>query len=65
MTCSGQYYASNFSRVKEGEEHVEQTGVKVTISKKKGEEPRNKPVIEAKANEFLKFIKHSKYSIVE
>ena len=33
--------------------------------KKKGKEPLNEPVTETEANEFLKFIKHSEYSIVE
>ena len=55
----------DFSRVKEWEECAEQSGVKVTISKKKGEELVNEPVIEAEANEFLKFIKYNEYSIVE
>ena len=35
MTCSGQYYASNFSGVKELEKYAEEGGVKVAISKKK------------------------------
>ena len=61
MTRSGRCYAPEFSRVKEKEKHVEQNGVKITISKrKKSEEPRNEPVIEVEANEFLKFIKHNK-----
>ena len=33
--------------------------------KKKGKEPLNEPVIETKVNEFLKFIKHNEYNIVE
>ena len=33
--------------------------------KRKDKEPINEPVIEIEANEFLKFIKHSEYSIVE
>ena len=65
MTCSGRCYASDFSREKEWEGHVEHNGVKVTISKKKNEEPRNELVTEAEANEFFKFIKHNEYSIVE
>ena len=32
---------------------------------KKGKEPLNKLVFEAEANEFLKFIKHNEYRIVE
>ena len=65
MTRNGQCYALNFSKAKGVEEHDEQSGVKVTISKKKGEELTNQPVIEAEANDFLKFIKHNEYSIVE
>ena len=33
--------------------------------KKKDKEPINEPVIEIEANEFLKFIKHNEYSIIE
>ena len=33
--------------------------------RKKGKEPLNEPITEIEANEFLKFIKHSEYSIVE
>ena len=65
MTRSGQCYALGLSRVKEGEERTEQNGVKVTISKKNGEEVVNEPIIKAEANEFLKFIKHNEYSFVE
>ena len=62
---SDRCYASSLSGVKEGEESTEQNGVKVVISKKKSGEPMNEPVTKAEANEFLKFIKHSEYSIVE
>ena len=65
MTRSGRCYAPGLSGVKEGEERTEPSGIKVTILKKKGEELLNNPVIEAEANEFLKFIKHSEYSIVK
>ena len=65
MTHSGRCYASGLSRVKGGEEGVEQSDVEVTILKKKEKEPLNESVSEAEANEFLKFIKHSEYSIVE
>ena len=34
-------------------------------SKRKDKKPISEPVIEVEANEFLKFIKHSEYSIVE
>ena len=65
MTRSGQCYAPGPSRVKEREEGAKQSDVEVTVSKKKGKETLNEPVTEIEANEFLKFIKHSEYSIVE
>ena len=67
LTHSGRCYAPNLSEVKEGEECTEQSGVEVTILKKKGKEPLNESVTETETetNEFLKFIKHSEYSIVE
>ena len=65
LTYSGRCYASGLSGVKGGEEGTEQSDVEVTILKKKGKEVLNEPVSEAEANEFLKFIKHSEYSIVE
>ena len=46
-------------------EDTEQSDVKVTILKKKGKKQLNEPVTKTEANEFLKFIKHSEYSIVE
>ena len=64
MTRSGRCYASGLSRVKEGEKSTEQSDVEVTILKKKGKELLNEPKIETEVNEFLKFIKHSEYSIV-
>ena len=62
---SGRCYAPSLSGVKRGEEGTEQSDVEVTVLKKKGKEPLNESVSEAEANEFLKFIKHSEYSIVE
>ena len=59
MLCPG------LSRIKGGKEGTEQSDVEVTVLKKKGKKPLNEPVSEAEANEFLKFIKHSEYSIVE
>ena len=59
MLCPGP------SGVKERDEGTEQSDVEVTVSKKKGKEPLNEPIIESETNEFLKFIKHSEYSIVE
>ena len=67
LTRSGRCYAPGLAGVKGGEEGTERSDVEVTILKKKGKgkEPLNKLVSEAEANEFLKFIKHSEYSIVE
>ena len=65
LTRSGRCYASSLSRVKEREEGTKQSDVEVTVSKKKGKEPLNETVTKTEANEFLKFIKHSEYSIVE
>ena len=39
--------------------------MKVIVLKKKGKELLNEPITKTKANEFLKFIKHSEYSIIE
>ena len=39
--------------------------MKIAASKRKDKEPINEPVIEVEADEFLKFIKYSEYSIVE
>ena len=44
---------------------MENEGMKITASKKKDKEPINEPVTEMEADEFLKFIKHSEYSIVK
>ena len=67
LTRSGRCYILGLSGVKQREKHIEQSGVEVTILKKKGKEPLNESVTETETetNEFLKFIKHSEYSIVE
>ena len=65
MTRNGRCYASITTEVREGESSAENGGVKIAVSKKKDKEPINKPVTEMEADEFLKFIKHSEYSIVE
>ena len=65
MTRNGQCYGLGPSGVKEREEGTEQSDVEVTVLKKKGKKPLNELVTETKANEFLKFIKHSEYNIVE
>ena len=65
MTHSGRCYASINSGTREGESFTENGGIKITASKRKDKEPINEPVIEVEVNEFLKFIKHSEYNIVE
>ena len=65
MTRSGQCYAPITSGAKEGEGSIENKGIKIATSKRKDKEPINEPVTELEADEFLKFIKHSEYSIVE
>ena len=39
--------------------------MKITALKKKDKKSINEPITEMEADEFLKFIKHSEYSIVE
>ena len=65
MTRSGRFYAPVTIKVREGESSVENEGVKIAASKKKDKEPINEPVTKMEADEFLKFIKHNEYSIVE
>ena len=59
MLCPGP------SGAKGGEEGIEQSDVEVIVLKKKGKKSLNELASEAKANEFLKFIKHSEYIIVD
>ena len=65
MTCSGRCYASINLRTREKGSFTENGGVKIAVSKKKDKETINEPVTKVEANEFLKFIKHSEYSIIE
>ena len=65
MTRSGRCYAPSPSRVKKGGEGIEQSDIEVTVSKKKRKESLNELITETEANEFLMFIKHSEYNIVE
>ena len=65
MTRSDRCYAPVTSRAKEGETSTENEGTKIAASKKKDKEPINEPVTTIETDEFLKFIKHSEYSIVE
>ena len=65
LTHSGRYYALGRSEVKEREKGIEQSDVDITVLKKRGKKSLNEPITETEANEFLKFIKHNEYSIVE
>ena len=65
MTRSDRCYASINLKAKEGEKSIERGRVKITVPKGKGKKVINEPVTEAEVNEFLKFIKHSEYSIVK
>ena len=56
---------SSLLGVKGGEEGTEQDDIEVTILKKKGKKSLNESVSKVEANEFLKFIRHSEYNIVE
>ena len=47
MLCPG------LSRIKGGEEGIEQSDVEVTVLKKKGKGPLNEPITKTEANEFL------------
>ena len=51
--------------MKKGEKFVEEGRVKITVLRGKDKKVINEPVTEAEVNEFLKFIKHNEYSIVE
>ena len=65
MIRNDRCYAPNLLRVKGREEGTEQSDVEVTILKRKGKESLNELITQTEANEFLKFIKHSEYSIVK
>ena len=65
MTRSGRCYITINSGSKEGESSAANEGTKIAVPKRKDKESINEPIIEEEANEFLKFIKHSEYSIVE
>ena len=65
MTCTGRCYVPINLEVKEGKESVKEGRVKITVPRGKDKEVMNELVTKAEVNEFLKFIKHSEYSIVE
>ena len=63
MTCSGRCYSPINSGTKEGESSTANEETKIAAPKRKDKEPINEPVTKEEANEFLKFIKHSEYSL--
>ena len=65
MTCSGRCYAPINPETREGESSAVNERTKIAAPKGKEKEPMNEPVTKKEAKEFLKFIKHSEYSIVE
>ena len=65
MTRSGRCYAPMNPETREGESSAANERTKIAVPKGKEKEPMNEPIIEKEADEFLKFIKHSEYSIVE
>ena len=65
MTHNGRCYASINSGIREGERSTENGGIKITALKRKDKEPINEHITEEETNEFLKFIKHSEYNIIE
>ena len=65
MTRSGRCYASINSGTREGESSTANKRIKIAAPKRKDKKLINEPITEEKEDEFLKFIKHSEYSIVE
>ena len=65
MTRSGRCYAPINPETKKGESSATNERTKIAAPKGKEKEPMNEPVTEKEAKEFLKFIKHKEYSIVE
>ena len=65
MTCSGRCYAPINPETREKESSVTKERTKVAAPKGNENELMNDPVTEKEVEEFLKFIKHSEYSIVE
>ena len=65
MTRSDRCYTPINSGTRKGESSTGNGGIKIAAPKKKDKVPINEPATEVEANEFLKFIKHSEYNIVE
>ena len=65
MTRSGRCYAPTNPETEEGESFARNERIKIIVPKGKEKEQMNEPVTEKEAEEFLKFIKHSEYSIIK
>ena len=65
ITRSGRCYAPINPETRERESSVANERTKIAAPKEKEKESMNEPVTEKETEEFLKFIKHSEYSIVE
>ena len=72
MTHSGRYYAPGLMGVGQGKENVEGIDTEIAETRKQKETivvlppmETNAPITEAEGSEFLKFIKHSEYNVVE
>ena len=65
MTRNGRCYAPINPKTREGKSSATNERTKIAAPKRKEKELMNEPVTEKEAEEFLKFIKHSEYSIVE
>ena len=72
MTRNGRYYAPRLMRVGQEEKSMDKTNtVTIKTQKQQGNTivlppvETNAPITEAEACEFLKFIKHSEYNVVE
>ena len=65
MTRSGRCYASINPEAREGESSATNERTNIAAPKGNEKETMNEPITEKEAEEFLKFIKHSEYSIVE
>ena len=65
MTRSGRCYAPIDPETRERESSAANERTKIAAPKRKEKEPMNEPVTKKEAEEFLMFIKHSEYNIVE
>ena len=65
MTRSGRCYAPINPETREGESSAANERTKIAALKRNEKESMNESVTEKEVEEFLKFIKHSEYNIVE